>query len=454
MNPGGKKHVMLRDAFKRSTTLAMVLAWFLMCGPTVRAQATGFTYQGQLTDAGSPAMGQYDLTFALFSAPAGGSQIDGDLVRHDVQVSSGVFSVDLDFGSSPFTSPTGTYLEIAVRAGASTGAFTALLPRKPITDSPYAVQTIRATSGAVAAAGDAPQDLSGTRTPARSGNDGQNITDERTTIDVGGGRGLLASIGRFPDSFAAPALPAGRRARERAALDFGLGTLRATERSGQGTPGEYRIHVITPFNLGLRVQTDAVGGDVASFGGNGNFRIDAPNIVGGRFAVKEGGNVGIGTDSPAEKLTVAGTVHSTSGGFKFPDGSVLTTAASTTYTTMSVGGIIAPPGGPFGSVRHLNLPTGLYQLSFTAEFANNANDFGQNNNRDVFCRFTGDSSGYDVSIPGFSTATFSIHSVLNVTSGGVDVECRSLSGSAATSNVIVGSGRLTAVRIAGSVIVQ
>ena len=40
------------------------------------------------------------------------------------------------------------------------------------------------------------------------------------------------------------------------------------------------------------------------------------------------GNVGIGTDAPAGKLTVAGTVQSTSGGFKFPDGSVQTTSAS------------------------------------------------------------------------------------------------------------------------------
>ncbi len=38
------------------------------------------------------------------------------------------------------------------------------------------------------------------------------------------------------------------------------------------------------------------------------------------------GNVGIGTTSPEEKLTVDGTVHSKTGGFKFPDGTVKTTA--------------------------------------------------------------------------------------------------------------------------------
>ncbi len=40
------------------------------------------------------------------------------------------------------------------------------------------------------------------------------------------------------------------------------------------------------------------------------------------------GNVGIGSAAPGSKLTVAGTVESTSGGFKFPDGTTQTSAAS------------------------------------------------------------------------------------------------------------------------------
>lgn len=45
-----------------------------------------------------------------------------------------------------------------------------------------------------------------------------------------------------------------------------------------------------------------------------------------------GGNVGIGANSAGEKLTVAGKVYSTSGGFKFPDGTEQTTAATTSAT--------------------------------------------------------------------------------------------------------------------------
>lgn len=41
-----------------------------------------------------------------------------------------------------------------------------------------------------------------------------------------------------------------------------------------------------------------------------------------------GGNAGIGTLTPAQKLSVVGTIQSTIGGFMFPDGSVQTTAAT------------------------------------------------------------------------------------------------------------------------------
>jgi hypothetical protein len=46
------------------------------------------------------------------------------------------------------------------------------------------------------------------------------------------------------------------------------------------------------------------------------------------IAVTAAGNVGIGTTTPGQKLTVAGTIESTSGGVKFPDGSTQTTAAA------------------------------------------------------------------------------------------------------------------------------
>jgi len=53
-----------------------------------------------------------------------------------------------------------------------------------------------------------------------------------------------------------------------------------------------------------------------------------------------GGNVGIGTTEPGQMLTVAGTIHTTSGGVKFPDNTVQTTAtaANVHYIGESYGG--------------------------------------------------------------------------------------------------------------------
>src|SRR5262245_22751173 len=65
----------------------------------------------------------------------------------------------------------------------------------------------------------------------------------------------------------------------------------------------YKLQVVSPHD-GLRVQTDNPGGQVGSFGGFGEFDIDANGIVGGRVAVKETGNVGIGTPNPDQLLTI------------------------------------------------------------------------------------------------------------------------------------------------------
>jgi hypothetical protein len=75
-------------------------------------------------------------------------------------------------------------------------------------------------------------------------------------------------------------------------------------------PPEFKLHVIDSGHTGLRVQTNAAGGTVASFGGNGIFQIDAPGFAGGRLTVLENGNVGIGTAVPPDKLYVVGNIVS------------------------------------------------------------------------------------------------------------------------------------------------
>ncbi len=60
----------------------------------------------------------------------------------------------------------------------------------------------------------------------------------------------------------------------------------------------------------------------------GEFSLIEEGASGSRIYFKPGGNVGIGTSTPGQKLSVAGVIQSSTGGFMFPDGSVQTQAST------------------------------------------------------------------------------------------------------------------------------
>jgi len=72
-----------------------------------------------------------------------------------------------------------------------------------------------------------------------------------------------------------------------------------------GNVSDFHLRVISHSNFGLRVATTTLGGNVASFGGRGDFTIDADGVGGGRLTVQENGNIGIGTASPGSRLHVS-----------------------------------------------------------------------------------------------------------------------------------------------------
>ncbi len=105
------------------------------------ALGTAFTFQGRLDNGGSPANGNYDLQFLLFNAASGGTQVGSTLTKSTVTVTSGLFTVSLDFGS--LFSNTALWIQIKVRPSGS-GTFTTLSPRQALTAVPQSLWSQKA----------------------------------------------------------------------------------------------------------------------------------------------------------------------------------------------------------------------------------------------------------------------------------------------------------------------
>ncbi len=99
---------------------------------------TAFTYQGSLQEGGSPTTGSFDFEVKAFDDLGAGAQVGATVTKDDVTVTAGLFTMELDFGAGVFTGEA-RWLEIAVRDGSSTGAYTTLSPRQPLTAAPYSL---------------------------------------------------------------------------------------------------------------------------------------------------------------------------------------------------------------------------------------------------------------------------------------------------------------------------
>ncbi|MBL8297779.1 MAG: hypothetical protein JNN30_05455 [Rhodanobacteraceae bacterium] len=128
--------------------LILVFLAFASCGVTAAPLTSRFTYQGSLEFGGAPVNGTVDLAFEPFSAVTSGSALAAPLQVDDVVVDGGVFTTVLDFGDGFFVGDR-VFLQIGVRDGASTGAFTTLTPRQEITAAPYAQTALQALGGSV-----------------------------------------------------------------------------------------------------------------------------------------------------------------------------------------------------------------------------------------------------------------------------------------------------------------
>ena len=105
--------------------------------------AEAFTYQGELRDSGGPVNETCDLRFQLRDAAGSGSQVGSTVTLTEVEVSDGLFTAELNFGTIALVGA-GRWLDVGVRCPAGSDGYTWLTPRQAVTASPYALYALRA----------------------------------------------------------------------------------------------------------------------------------------------------------------------------------------------------------------------------------------------------------------------------------------------------------------------
>jgi hypothetical protein len=257
---------------------------------------TNFSFQGRLQDTGNPANGAYDLRFRLYDEPTGGAQVGPAVSRDDVDVANGLFTVRLDFGD--VFDGAALFMEIGVRPGASTGDYTLLTPRQPLTPTPYAQYSRGAGRVTFNTAADGVPTGDGFRLRhdatlfSALGADALVIekTDGTTTQPDGG----VAFVNTGSDGIEDIAMVV------RGNGDVGVGTSDPAYRLTVHD-NNHQIAVVDADNAN---KTWTLSSHQAS-GGIGLWE----NGADGRLLVEAGGNVGIGTIDPVARLHVEGAAN-------------------------------------------------------------------------------------------------------------------------------------------------
>jgi hypothetical protein len=280
------------------------------------AQGTGFTYQGRLTDNGSPANGNYDLQFYLRDAPTAGNPAGTTNTLALVLVSNGLFAVTLDFGAGVFTGPA-RWLEIGVRTNGSVAAYSILSPRQALTPSPYAIFATTSGTASNVVNGSVVQSLNGLKdivTLAAGTN--MTITPNGNTLTLAaagaGGSGIWSVNGNNAYYNAG---------------NVGIGTAAPSGKLTVATSDDTAPGLVFAFDarhalvgtpsagLGLSYSASTGAGYVTAVAPGVAFKdlvLQAStlrfNPSGGTtaFSVLNNGNVGIGSATPVSKLDIVG----------------------------------------------------------------------------------------------------------------------------------------------------
>jgi len=258
----------------------------LLSAMVASAQTTAFSYQGKLTDAGSPASGSFQMQFKLFDAASGGTQQGPTLNDVPVTVTAGSFSVKLDFGAGGFPGAD-RWLEVAVRHNSGEN-YTVLAPREQIASSPHAIRTLSALDSDKLGGVNASEYV----TTSSAGNSFiKNATTQQTaSFNISGNGFFGGSVGVGTTT-------------PTHTLDVN-GFFRASHVAGGNVVSETTGGVNSWAKLWMKtpVQSWSIGSSHTFNGNQLYFSNETASAI--RMAIMPNGNVGIGTIAPSQRFHV------------------------------------------------------------------------------------------------------------------------------------------------------
>ncbi|MBN2170257.1 MAG: hypothetical protein JW819_02920 [Candidatus Krumholzibacteriota bacterium] len=290
---------------KAKWIICVVAAACLVMAASSMTGATGrvLSYQGFLMEdpGGPPLEGTYDLTFAIYPDSLETTELWTE-AHADVPVTAGIFSVIL----GETTSLTDALFEEAeLWVGVTIAGFDEIQPRMRLASVPWAFRSAIAEYSLTGGSGDGhsldaddgdPVDMVYVNSIGRVG---IATTDPHSTLDVNGA--IRAEWWVDADGYRARGNFGGFQVNSHWETDDHVYTDdgAATMIQQTGDAGGLRIDVAGP----------GLAGEVVPF----------TNAV----HIAPDGHVGIGCWNADSKLRVTGTIHSTTGGFKLPDGTIL-----------------------------------------------------------------------------------------------------------------------------------